>query len=85
MPLSANLTSETILTSETTLASETDSFLIEQGLRAFPTRAPIDLDFTGRPVIAALYMISGLVMRVLGPAFWAAIIILFVYAELFTG
>jgi hypothetical protein len=71
--------------SPTIPTSETDFFLIEEGLRAFPTQTPVDLDFTGRPVIAALYTISGLVMRILGPAYWAAIIILFVYAELFTN
>ena len=62
-----------------------DFFPIEQRLRALPTQAPIDLDFTGRPVVAAIYTISGLLMRILGPVYWAAVIVLFVYAELFTS
>jgi len=73
------------MSSPTIPTSEIDFFLIEQRLRAFPTQAAIDLDFTGRPVIAALYAISGLLMRILGPAYWAAIVVLFVYAELFTS
>lgn len=57
-------------------------FDAERDLWAFPTRRPIDLDLTDRPLIAALYTISGLLMRILGPAFWAAIVVLFLYAEL---
>ena len=60
-------------------------FDAERDLWAFPTRRPIDVDLADRPLIAALYTISGLVMRILGQAYWAAIIILFLYAELFTN
>ena len=59
-------------------------FDVERDLWAFPTRRPIDIGFTDRPFTAALYRISGLLMRILGPTYWAAIVVLFIYAELFT-
>ena len=59
-------------------------FDAERDLWAFPTRRPIELDLTDRPLIAALYTISGLLMRALGLMYWAAIIVLFIYAEIFT-
>jgi len=42
------------------------------------------LDFTDHPFIALLYDISGALMELLGPMFWAALIVLFIQAELFT-
>jgi hypothetical protein len=42
-------------------------------------------DFTDRPEIALLYAITGGLMELLGPAFWAALIVLWVRAELLTG
>jgi hypothetical protein len=37
-----------------------------------------------QPLIAVLYAVTGCLMELLGPAFWAALVILFVQAELFT-
>jgi hypothetical protein len=41
-------------------------------------------DFTDQPGIALLYAITGCLMELIGPAFWAALIVLFVQAEFFT-
>jgi hypothetical protein len=45
---------------------------------------PWNSDFTDQPEIAVLYAITGCLMELLGPAFWAALVVLFVQAELFT-
>jgi hypothetical protein len=37
-----------------------------------------------QPLIAVLYAVTGCLMELLGPAFWAALVVLFVQAELFT-
>jgi hypothetical protein len=42
-------------------------------------------DFTDQPKIALLYAITGSLMELLGPVFWAALIVLWVRAELLTG
>jgi hypothetical protein len=47
----------------------------------FEKRNPVDL--TGRPVIAFLYAIGGGLMDLFGPMFWAALIVGFLYAEIF--
>jgi len=47
----------------------------------FEKRNPVDL--TGRPVIAFLYVIGGGLMDLFGPMFWAALIVGFLYAEIF--
>jgi hypothetical protein len=41
-------------------------------------------DFTDQRLIAVLYAITGCLMELLGPAFWAALVVLFVQAEFFT-
>jgi hypothetical protein len=41
-------------------------------------------DFPDQPEIAVLYAITGWLMELLGPIFWAALIVLFVQAELLT-
>ena len=43
---------------------------------------PVDVGFADRPVVALLYAVTGRLMELLGPIFWAALIILFVRAEL---
>jgi len=47
-----------------------------------PTSGPCEIDFSDQPVVAVLYQISGVLMEILGPMFWAALIALFIQAEL---
>jgi hypothetical protein len=42
-------------------------------------------DIIDRPEIAVLYAITGNLMEWLGPAFWAALVVLLVQAELAAG
>ena len=50
-----------------------------------PSAQPVPgLNLADDPVIALLYDISGVLMELLGPMFWAALIVLFIQAELFT-
>jgi hypothetical protein len=51
---------------------------------SFGSRA-YDGDVTDHPEIAALYAITGGLMELVGPVFWAALIVLWVRAELITG
>jgi len=51
----------------------------------FPVNRVREVDFSDQPKIAQLYAISGVLMNVLGAVFWAALIVLFVQAELFTN
>ena len=60
------------------------SHLIDLQSLPFPTSRVREVDFSDRPVIALLYAVSGVLMEVLGPMFWAALIVLFVQAELST-
>jgi len=48
-------------------------------------RQPIAIDFSDRPTLALLYALSGWLMNFLGPMFWAALIVAFLYAEMFTS
>jgi hypothetical protein len=57
---------------------------VEEERSEFPASGPINIDLTGRPVIAAIYVVSGVILNVLGPLFWAAVTVLFLYAEMFT-
>jgi hypothetical protein len=47
-----------------------------------PAAQPLNFDFTNRPILAAVYKASGLAIAILGPTFWAALIALFLVAEL---
>jgi hypothetical protein len=49
-------------------------------LPARPAHCP---NFVDQPAIAAIYAISGVLMETLGPMFWAALIVLFIQAQLF--
>jgi hypothetical protein len=42
-------------------------------------------DFTDRPEIALLYAVTGVLMELLGPAFWAALVVLLLQAELMSA
>jgi hypothetical protein len=44
---------------------------------------PVKVDLHGRPMLAMLYALSGIAIDLFGPMFWAALIVLFVQAELF--
>jgi hypothetical protein len=44
-----------------------------------------DCKVTEEPAVAVLYAIAGALMEFVGPMFWAALIVLYVRAELFTG
>ena len=50
----------------------------------YPTSRVREVDFSEQPVIAVIYEISRVLMEMLGPMFWAALIVLFTQAELFT-
>jgi hypothetical protein len=43
--------------------------------------SPADLAFLDRPAIATLYAISGVLLDLLGPMLWAALIVLLLQAE----
>ena len=51
----------------------------------FPFSRVREVDFSDQPVIAGLYAVSGVLMEILGPMFWAALIVLFIQAEQFTN
>jgi hypothetical protein len=51
----------------------------------FPTSRVREVDFSDQPAIAVLYGVTGVLMEVFGPMFWAALIVLFIQAELFTN
>lgn len=44
-----------------------------------------DYDFAGRPVVARLNVVAGAMMELLGPMFWAALVMLLIQAELSAG
>jgi hypothetical protein len=44
-----------------------------------------DGGLAGGPLVAVLYAITGSLMELLGPIFWAALIVFFVQAELGAG
>ena len=44
-----------------------------------------EFDFADRPGMAALYAVTGGLMELLGPVFWAALVVLLVQAELIAG
>jgi hypothetical protein len=44
-----------------------------------------EVDLTAHPAIALLYAVVGAAVELLGPMFWAALIVLFVQAELRAG
>jgi len=52
-------------------------------LAAFAERSH-EIDFRGRPALAALYRVCAQLMMLIGPTLWAALIVLFIWAEFFT-
>ena len=48
------------------------------------TEQPHEIDFTGRPALAALHRICAELMMLIGPMLWAALIVLVMWAEFFT-
>jgi hypothetical protein len=44
-----------------------------------------EFDFNDQPGITLLYAITGRLMEWLGPIFWAALVVLFIEAELIGG
>lgn len=51
----------------------------------FLTNRLRQVDCSDQPAIALLYAISGVLMEILGPVFWAALVVLSIQAELFTN
>jgi hypothetical protein len=49
---------------------------------AFPAEQRGELDFADQPLIAVPYTISAALVEFFGPMFWAALIVLFIQAEL---
>lgn len=64
------------------LSSPRPSSSFTDRLPELPPARLLILDFTNRPILAAVYKVSGLAIVILGPTFWAALIALFVVAEL---
>jgi hypothetical protein len=60
------------------------SYPIGPGSFPFPTSRVREVDFSDQPLIARLYTISGVLMEILGPMFWVALIVLLIQAERFT-
>lgn len=58
------------------------SFSVIDRPSELPAARPLNLDFTNRPILAAVYRASGLAVAILGPTFWVALIALFLVAEL---
>jgi hypothetical protein len=54
-----------------------------EGLAA-SVEQPREIDFTGRPALAALYRICAELMMLIGPMLWATLIVLFMWAEFFS-
>jgi len=52
----------------------------EEELR-FAGREPVLLDFENDPAVAIANILAAGLMEVLGPCFWAALILLFTFAE----
>jgi hypothetical protein len=44
---------------------------------------PREIEFRGRRALAVLYHICGELMMLIGPMLWAALIVLFIWAEFF--
>jgi hypothetical protein len=44
---------------------------------------PVEVDLHGRPMLAALYALSGIAIDLFGPIFWATLVDFFVEAEFF--
>jgi hypothetical protein len=61
------------------------SYPIDPESFPLPTSGVREVDLSDQPVIALLYAISAVLMEILGPMFWAALILLFIHAELFTN
>jgi len=59
--------------------------LLSPGLEKLvaPVEQPHEIDFRGRPSLAVLYHICGELMILIGPMLWAALIVLFIWAEFF--
>jgi len=64
---------------------EMRSFLADGEPSAVFWSQPWNSDFADQPVIALLYAVTGSLMELLGPIFWAALAVLFVQAELIKG
>jgi len=61
------------------------SYPIDAESFPFPISRVRKVGFADQPVIAYTYEISGVLMEVVGLLFWAALIVLFMQAELITG
>ncbi|HEX3863230.1 MAG TPA: hypothetical protein VHY35_16215 [Stellaceae bacterium] len=59
-------------------------FLMDRQRAVPPGNWSRRVDFSDQPGIASLYTISNTLMDILGPVFWAALIVLLIQAELFT-
>jgi hypothetical protein len=53
-------------------------------LAAASVEQPHEIDLTGQPGLAALYRTCTALMMVIGPMLWAALLVLFIWAEFFT-
>ena len=60
-----------------------ESFATDREPLPRTTQRSGEIDFADQPAIAVLYIIAGGLMEFFGPIFWAALIVLFVQAEIF--
>jgi hypothetical protein len=60
-----------------------ESFVTDREPLQRATQRSGEIDFADQPAIAVLYVIAGGLMEFFGPMFWAALIVLFVQAEIF--
>jgi hypothetical protein len=54
-------------------------------MRIVPVQRALQLYFAKHPVIAKINFVAAWLTEMLGPMFWAALIIAFAWAELFVG
>jgi hypothetical protein len=55
---------------------------IEPGGSSYPAQRALDNYFADHPAIAEINYLAGELAEILGPMFWAALIVLFIWAEM---
>lgn len=58
------------------------SYLTDPEPLSLSAQRALETDLAAQPVIALLYQFSGAIMELLGPMFWAALILFFIEIEL---
>jgi hypothetical protein len=67
-------------------ANPSDALLPHRpGAIPVPDEPVREIDLSDQPTVALIYGVFAALMEMLGPMFWAALIVLFIQAELFTN